>query len=405
MKSGTKGILSASLLVLAASAVAQQKPIVLRAGTVLDGKGGVQRNVTITVQNGTIQKIDAAGATGYDLRNLTVLPGLIDTHVHIAWHFGPDGRYQPRDDSQVTALGYALENAYVTLMAGFTTVQSVGSPIDGPARDAINRGVMPGPRILTALRPLSNAQLSADQIHDYVRQVATDGADLIKIFASKSMRDGGGRTLSREQIAAACAEAKAHGLRTLVHVYDAETIRDVSESGCTTVEHGTLVSDEVLRLLASRGTYFDPTIGLVTENYLANKSRYLGIGNYNEEGFASMERNLPIGLAMFKRALATKNLKIVYGTDAVAGAHGRNVEALVFRVQKGGQDPAQAIVSATSLAAESMNLGDKIGAIAPGLNADIIAVEGDPLKDITALRRVVFVMKDGKVYKGAPPVE
>ena len=393
---------SVLLLLCSTLAVAQEQPIILRAGTLLDGKGGVRHNVAVVIQNGKIQKIEAAGGTGYDLRNLTVLPGLIDTHVHIAWHFGPDGRYQPRDDSQVTALGYTLENAYVTLMAGFTTVQSVGSPIDGPARDAINRGILPGPRILTALRPLSNAQLTPDQIHEYIRKVAADGADLIKIFASKSMRDGGGRTLSREQIEAACSEAKAHGLRTLVHVYDAETIRDVSEAGCTTVEHGTLISDEVLRLVAARGTYFDPTIGLVTENYLANKSRYLGIGNYNEEGFASMERNLPVGLAMFKRALATKGLKIVYGTDAVAGAHGRNIEGLVYRVREGGQDPGAAIISATSLAAESMNLGDKIGAIAPGMDADIIAVESDPLKDITALRRVAFVMKDGRIYKGAP---
>ena len=392
---------SALFLLCSSLAMAQEEAIILRAGTVLDGKGGVRHNAAIVVQNGKIQKIEAAGGTGYDLRNMTVLPGLIDTHVHIAWHFGPDGRYQPRDESQVAALGYTLENAYVTLMAGFTTVQSVGSPIDGPARDAINRGVLPGPRILTALRPLSNPQLTPDQVHEYIRKVAADGADLIKIFASKSMRDGGGRTLSREQIEAACTEAKAHGLRTLVHVYDAETIRDVSEAGCTTVEHGTLVSDEVLRLLAAHGTYFDPTIGLVTENYLANKNRYLGIGNYNEEGFASMQKNLPVGLAMFKRALATRNLKIVYGTDAVAGAHGRNIEGLMFRVQEGGQEPGAAIISATSLAAESLNLGDKIGAIAPGMEADIIAVEGDPLKDVTSLRRVAFVMKGGKIYKGA----
>jgi len=398
--------LASTIFFLYASlAVAQERPLVLRAGTLLDGKGGVRRNVAVVVEKGKIQKIEAAGATGYDLRNLTVLPGLIDTHVHIAWHFGPDGRYQPRDDSPVTALGYALENAYLTLMAGFTTVQSVGSPIDGPARDAINRGVLPGPRILTALRPLSNPQLTPEQIHEYVGKVAADGADLIKIFASRSMRDGGGRTLTREQIEAACSEAKARGLRTLVHVYDAETIRDVSEAGCTTVEHGTLVSDEVLRLLAARGTYFDPTVGLVTENYLANKSRYLGIGNYTEEGFASMEKNRPVGLAMFKRALATRNLKIVYGTDAVAGAHGRNIEGLVYRVREGGQDPGAAIVSATSLAAESMNLGNQIGAIAPGMEADIIAVEGDPLKDITALRRVAFVMKGGRIYKGAPADE
>jgi imidazolonepropionase-like amidohydrolase len=393
------------LFLCASVAFAQEQPVILRAGTLLDGVGGVRHNAAIVVQNGKILRIDAAGSTGYDLRNLTVLPGLIDTHVHIAWHFGPDGRYQPRDNSEATALGYTLENAYLTLMAGFTTVQSVGSPIDGAARDAINRGVLPGPRILTALRPLTNSQLTPQQIHEYVAKVAADGADLIKIFASRSMRDGGGRTLTREQIEAGCAEAQAHGLRTLVHVYDAETIRDVSEAGCTTVEHGTLVTDEVLRLLAARGTFFDPTIGLVTENYLANKSRYLGIGNYTEEGFASMQKNLPIGLAMFKRALATRNLKIVYGTDAVAGAHGRNIEGLVYRVQQGGQDPGAAIISATSLAAESLNLGDKIGAVAPGREADLIAVEGDPLKDITALRRVVFVMKAGRIYKGMPASE
>ncbi len=395
-------IVYAALCLYGSAAFAQEQPITLRAGTLLDGKGGVLHNAALVVQNGKIQKVDSGAASGYDLRNATVLPGLIDTHVHIAWHFGPDGRYQPRDDSQVTALGYALENSYVTLMAGFTTVQSVGSPIDGDARNAINRGVLPGPRILTALRPLSDARLTPDQIHEYVRKVAADGADLIKIFASKSMRDGGGRTLTKEQIVAACGEAKARGLRTLVHVYDAETIRDVSEAGCTTVEHGTLINDEVLRLLAARGTYFDPTVGLVTQNYLLNRAHYLGIGNYTEEGFASMESNISAGLVMFKKALATKNLKIVYGTDAVAGAHGRNIEGLVYRVEKGGQDTKSAIVSATSLAAESLSLGDKIGTIAPGMEADIIAVDGDPLKDITALRRVVFVMKGGRIYKGLP---
>jgi imidazolonepropionase-like amidohydrolase len=331
----TRAVPCLFVAILASPVLAQEQPMVLRAGTLLDGKGGVQHNAAFVVQNGKIQKIDpAAAGSAYDLRNLTLLPGLIDTHVHIAWHFGPDGRYQPRDDSQVTALGYALEDAYVTLMAGFTTVQSVSSPIDGDARNAINRGLLPGPRILTALRPLSDARLTPEQIHETIHKVAADGADLIKIFASRSMRDGGGRTLSREQITAACGEATARGLRSLVHVYDADTIRDVSEAGCTTVEHGTLINDEVLRLLAARGTYFDPTIGLVTQNYLANRARYLGIENCTEERFASMEKTLPVGLAMFKRTLATKNLKIVYGTDAVAGAHGRNIEGLIYRVEQ-----------------------------------------------------------------------
>jgi imidazolonepropionase-like amidohydrolase len=114
---------------------------------------------------------------------------------------------------------------------------------------------------------------------------------------------------------------------------------------------------------------------------------------------AAMERSIPIALAVFKQALATPGLKIVYGTDAVAGAHGHNIEELIYRVQKGGQSPLAAITSATSLSAESLQMGDKIGTLAPGMEADLIAVDGDPLKDITALRRVVFVMKGGKVYK------
>jgi imidazolonepropionase-like amidohydrolase len=132
---------------------------------------------------------------------------------------------------------------------------------------------------------------------------------------------------------------------------------------------------------------------------LEHKANYLGIGNYTEEGMAAMSRSIPIALKVFKEALATPGLKIVFGTDAVAGAHGHNVEELIYRVQKGGQDPNAAITSVTSLSAESLSMGDQIGTIAPGLQADLIAVDGDPLKDITALRRVVFVMKGGKVFK------
>ena len=366
----------------------------------LDGKGGIQHNVSIVVVGSKIEKFDAhAKGQIYDLHGLTVLPGMIDTHVHIAWHFGPDGRYQPRDDSQTTALGYAMENAYVTLMGGFTTVQSVGSPIDGDLRNAVNRGVLPGPRVLTSLRAIQNPAWTPEQIRDAVKKMKADGSDLIKIFASKSFRDGGGATLSKEQIEAACGEAKAQGMRTLVHVYGPETIMQVSDAGCTSVKHGTLITPEVLTHLAEKGTYFDPNIGLVAQNYLEHKANYLGIGNYTEEGMAAMSRSIPIALKVFQQALATPGLKIIFGTDAVAGAHGHNVEELIYRVQKGGQDPKAAITSVTSLSAESLGMGNQIGALAPGMNADLIGVDGDPLKDITALRRVVFVMKDGKIYR------
>lgn len=209
--------------------------------------------------------------------------------------------------------------------------------------------------------------------------------------------------MTDEQITAVCQEARAQGLRVLVHVYSSHAIMTVSQSGCTSVEHGTLISDEALKFLAAHGTYFDPNIGVVAQNYVINKEKFIASGGFTEESIHGTEtRLIPASLEMFKRALAIKGLKIVFGTDAVAGAHGRNVEELIYRVQKGGQDAAAAIISGTSVSAESLNMSDRIGSIAPGMDADLIAVEGDPTRDITALRRVVFVMRGGKVYK-APP--
>jgi imidazolonepropionase-like amidohydrolase len=392
------------LIACCADLFGQDQPILLKASTVLDGKGGVLHNSTVVIEGGAIRSVGAAGrGAAYNLTGLTLLPGLIDTHVHLGSHFGPDGKVATRDESQATALGYALENAYADLMAGVTTLQSVGSPIDRDVRETINRGVLPGPRVLTSLRQINDTRLTPEQIRQTIRQLKTEGADVIKIFASKNFRDGGAQTLSDEQITAACEEARAQHLRTLVHVYSSHAIMTVSQAGCTSVEHGTLISDEALRFLAAHGTYFDPNIGVVAQNYVINKEKFIGTGGFTEESIKGTEtRLIPASLAMFKRALATPGLKIIFGTDAVAGAHGHNAEELIYRVQTGGQDAGAAIVSGTSLAAESIDMSGHIGAIAPGMDADIIAVAGDPLKDITALRRVVFVMKGGKVYK-APP--
>ncbi len=385
--------------VLAIGAYAQQQPVVLQVGTLLDGRGHVLHDTRVTIRDGKVVAIDShASGTIYDLRGLTVMPGWIDTHVHITWHFGLDGRLAGKnEDPEAAALAIA-GNAWATLMGGFTTVQSVGSPADKPLRDFIARGVIPGPRILTSLEPLTDSKLTPDQIRQFVRQHKQEGADLIKIFASKSIREGGGPTLTEEQLQAACSEAKAVGLRTLVHAYRGSS-RDAALAGCTQVEHGTFATDADLRLLAERGTYFDPQAGLVIYNYLDNKERYLGIGNYTEAGFDEMKKVIPLDIDLFKRALATPGLKIVFGTDAVAGADGHNAEEFIYRVRDCGQDPMAALVSANSLAAESRGLGNEIGSIAPGMKADIIAVAGDPLKDITAVRNVVFVMKGGEVIK------
>lgn len=392
------------LCAMAFPAYAQQRqePIVIAASTILDGRGHVLHNTRIVIENSKIVRIDPKAApVTYDLRGLTILPGWIDCHVHITYHFGPNGRAEDKQETPEQAALAAESNAWLTLMGGFTTVQSVGAPEDKPLRDMINRGEIPGPRILTAFRPLfgrGDATGTPEQIRTYIDKGAADGADLIKIFASKSIRDGGGPTLSQEQINAACSEAKKRGLRTLVHAYR-DSVRMATLAGCTEVEHGTFASDDDLRLMAQHGTYFDPQVGLVIQNYLDNEKRYLGIGNYTESGFEQMKQALPLDADLFRRALKTRGLKIVFGTDAVAGAHGRNAEELIDRVRDGGQDPMAAMVSANSLAAESMNLQREIGSIAPGLEADIIVLDGNPLEDITSVRRVVFVMKGGAVYK------
>lgn len=396
--------LSIFFIVVSLVAAAQQAPIVIRAGTLLDGKGHVLHNVLIVVQDGKIVRAEPnakdqrmQGSVFYDLSQLTVLPGWIDVHDHITWHFGPNGRLEDKSETPSQAALAGAGNAYATLMAGFTTVQSLGSPEDKELREAIASGALPGPRLLTALNPIEDAKLTPEQIREAVKKLKADGADVVKIFASRSIRQGGGQTLSDEQLQAACSEAKAQGLRSVVHAYRS-AVRASANAGCTEVEHGTYATQEDLDAMAQHGTFFDPQIGLVIHNYLDNKAKFLGVGTYTEEGFAKMQEVLPVIAEMWKHALATKDLKIVFGTDAVAGAHGRNAEEFIYRVQA-GQGAMDAMVASNSRAAESLNLQNEIGAIAPGLQADIIALDGDPLKDIAAVRRVVFVMKGGKVYK------
>ena len=207
-----------------------------------------------------------------------------------------------------------------------------------------------------AARGNADGLATPDQLRQAVREAKTAGADVIKLFASASIRDGGKQTMTDEQLQAACGEANTLGLRTLVHAHSPESIKASVLAGCTQIEHGNFATDEVLKLMADRGTYFDPNVGLVLQNYIENKSKFLGIGNYTEEGFAAMEKAVPVVIDMFKRALKTPNLKIVYGTDAVAGAHGRNIEEAIVRVRDGGQKPMDAIVSLTSRSAEAMRM-------------------------------------------------
>jgi len=398
-------LVTMAIVVAVAAASAQNSTIRIRAARVIDGTGKTLANATIVVQGSRIAAIDSSrsGPADYDLGRLTVVPGLIDVHAHIGWHFGPDGRYQNRAAAPAQEILYSAENAYVTLMAGFTTIQSPGQANDVELREAIARGVFPGPRILTSIRQLNENSGTADEIREKVRQLKKDGADVVKIFASASIRDGGKQTMSQAQLDAACGEAKAQGLRTMVHAHSTESVKASVSAGCGQIEHGSLIDESALKLMADKGVYFDPNVGVVLQNYLRNKPKFLGIGNYTEEGFAYMEKGVKLNEAMIKKAVATPGLKLVLGTDAVAGAHGRNADELVERVRQGGQKPMDAIVSATSMAAKSLALDRTIGTLAPGYEADLIAVDGDPTVDITAMTRVLFVMKGGKVYKNTPP--
>ena len=386
---------------LAALAVAQ--PTVIKTGALIDGKGRVLKNQEIVVEDGKITSIGPAKQKPtVDLSAFTVMPGWIDTHVHITWYFNKDGRLEEGGGrggktTPAQAMLFAEGNAYATLMGGFTTIQCPGAPQDADLRDMIAAGVIPGPRILTSLHQLTENSGTPEHIRSLVDQYKAEGADLVKLFANASIRDGGKMTATVDQINAACGEAKAQGLRTIVHAHASDGARAAVMAGCTSIEHGTFLDDATLQLMKDHGVYFDPNF-LVLHNYLENKPKFLGIGNYNEEGFAYMEKGLPLVADVYQRARKL-GLKIILGTDAVAGAHGRNAEEFIYRVKDGGDTPMNVLISGTSLAAESLGLGDKIGALAPGMEADIVATAGNPLDDITAVRHVLFVMKHGRIYR------
>lgn len=392
----------ACALGLGALAAAQDSPTTVRAGLLIDGTGETRRNVRIFIEGDTITRIDGLrGAVTHDLSNLVVMPGWIDTHVHLAAHFDPDGQTHRSTtvETEGQAMLYAVANAYRTLMAGFTTVQSLGNPVDKDLRDWIARGDVPGPRVLTSIRPVTADTGDADAIRRFIRSLSDEGADVVKVFASAGIRDGGERTMSDEQIQAACGEATSQGLRTAVHAYGTDVIRAAILADCTSIEHGNHYDDDVIDLLAERGTYLSPQIDLLYRNYSDNRERFFGIGNYTSAGFARMEQARRVGIDTFIRTLTNSAVKVVFSTDAVAGAHGLNAEELVARVEEGRQDEMAAILSATSMAAESLGLGSEIGTIAAGFKADLVAVDGNPLDNITSVRNVKFVMKDGQAYR------
>ncbi|HQR33498.1 MAG TPA: amidohydrolase family protein [Blastocatellia bacterium] len=384
-----------------AQAPAPDQRIVIAVRVALDGKGHVLRDTRIVIEGDRIVALDPKAAPiTYDLRGLTVMPGWIDMHSHLDSSFGKDGKVGSAMSPEETALQTAA-NAWATLQGGFTTIQTMSPCL--ALRDAIAMGTLPGPRILTIVQSLSGRGEQSgtpDELRAYVRQEKAKGADILKIYASGGMRSGT-KTLSQEQLNAVCDEAKKLGLRTHVHAFR-DAVSAATLAGCSQIEHGVGATDDDLKLMAERGTYLDPQAGALFENYILHKARYAGTPYFarTEEGVVEAYRPaIQTSQEFLRRALKIKGLKIVFGSDALAGLHGRNAEEFINRVRDCGMEPMAALVSAQSVAAESLGMANHLGTLAPGWQADLIALDGDPLKDITAVRRVVFVMKGGVVYK------
>ncbi len=375
-------------------------PMVILTSHALDGHGGVMEEARIGVSDGKITSLAAPmDGTVIDLRGYTVMPGWIDTHVHLSSHFDRTGRIATESEPPMEAAIGIAAAAWDTLMGGFTTVQTVGDPTEKPLRDAIRDHGFPGPRVLTSLEWITaTPETTPAELRALVRERKAQGADLIKIFASASQRVGATPTLTEAQLEILCSEVRAVGLRSMVHAYRSQ-VAAAARAGCNQIEHATYATREELQTAVDAGAFISPQVGLVVQSYLENKDRYLGVGNYTEEGMQIMKRDMPLDFELCRIAAHMPNAKLVFSTDATAGAHGRNAEEFIGRVEYCGQTPMAALVSAGQVAAEALGMMDRIGRLAPGYEADIIALDGDPLEDITAVKRVVFVMRGGRVYK------
>lgn len=400
-------------LVIAALASAtpvlgQGRDIVLIADLAIDGFGNTIENPVIVVRGNEIRMVTSstappAGGEVIDLRGYTLMPGMIDAHTHIGAAFD-------RADGRALSALYGARNARTLLMSGFTTVRSLGAPTHAATalRDAIAEGLVPGPRLLVSGEGLTDAVLAAAEgdrvgdgtepageraIRDWVRDRAGDGVDWIKVFATRSSRQGGTPTYSQEQLDWAMDEARTQHLPISAHAHAPDGARRAILAGARTIEHGALLDDETLDLMVEHGTYYAPNLYL-GEYYIEHADEF----GYTGDAIRFTREFIPIRTKVFTNAF-NKGVKIVFSTDSNSGWIWSGTTAIEFeRRHAAGQTTQDAIISATTRAAEALFLDDR-GNLAEGLLADVIAVEGNPLEDIKALGRTAFVMKDGKVYK------
>ncbi len=408
-------------------APARAETLLIHAGHVItEASKPVRGPSTITVTDGKITAIADGlaraepGTRVIDLSARTVLPGLIDSHVHLT--SDPDGDFRDEAvDSTESSIVTGAKNARITALAGFTTVRDLGSaPLAGLAlRDGTAKGFIPGPRIVSAgsaisiigghadvsgFRPEVNAALSvgntctgAVQCAERVREASKRGADVIKITATGGVLSQQGRGLGKhftdEEMISVVSTAHGLGLKVAAHAHGASGIEGAARAGVDSIEHGTFADAAGLKEMKAHGSWFVPTLMA----YAGIRER-LGKKVYTPTVEAKVRETLShVGEAL--KAARAMGVRVAFGTDAGVFEHGRNAEEFAQLVTSGGMTPAQALASATTEAAELLGLSDQVGRIAPGYSADIIAVDGDPLANVRVLEKVRFVMVRGRVIE------
>jgi imidazolonepropionase-like amidohydrolase len=416
------------LLLIITSATYAQRTII-HCGNLIDGKANDgQPQMTIVVEGSKIVSVDKGftkpGSSDklIDLSKKTVMPGLIDLHVHLEGETSKDQAVQRftlnKSDLAFRSTVYAKK----TLLAGFTTVRDLGgSGVNTSLRNAVNQGLVVGPRIFSAGKSIATTGGHADPTNGYredlmgdpgpkegvinspeearqaVRQRYKDGSDLIKITATGGVlsiaKDGSGPQFTDEELKAIIETAKDYGMHTAAHAHGAEGMKRAVMAGITTIEHGTKMTDEVMDLMKQKGTYYVPTI--TAGKFVAEKAK--------EPGYYHplvVPKALEIGPQIqqtFSKAYK-KGVKIAFGTDAGVFPHGENGKEFGYMVEA-GMPVMESIKSATIVAAGVLGIADKIGTIEAGKLADIVAVDEDPIKNIKTMEKVSFVMKEGVVYK------
>ncbi|MCW5909445.1 MAG: amidohydrolase family protein [Cyclobacteriaceae bacterium] len=417
------------LALFSVSVITYAQRTLIHCGSLIDGKSKTQQSqVTIVVEGNKIVSVDKGFTKPgkddklIDLSKKTVMPGLIDMHVHLESETSKDGQIKRYTQNEADVAFQSTIYARKNLVAGFTTVRDCGgSGVNISLRNAVNAGTIVGPRIFAAGKgvattgghgdPTNGARKDLmgdpgpregvingpDDARKAVRQRYKDGADFIKITATGGVlsvaKDGSGPQFTQEEVNAIVEAAKDYGFHTAAHAHGAEGMKRAVLAGITTIEHGTLMSDEVMDLMIKKGTYHVPTIiaGRSAADYAKIPGYYhplvvpkaLEIGSRIQENFGKA----------YKRGV-----KIAFGTDAGVFPHGENAREFGYMVEA-GMPAIEALLSAMQVNADILGIGDKIGSIEKGKLADIVAVNEDPVKNIKMMERVTFVMKDGVVYK------